>query len=121
MKKVFYFAGSMMAGTLIACSGGNQKKAAEGQAAEQAGNEVAVSYSSSLKAPESDTLNLPVDADGYITIFDGKTFNGWRGYGKDRVPGKWTIEDGCMNFTTGWSRALISSFLFLFKNILAPL
>ena len=39
MKKVFYFAGSMMAGTLIACSGGNQKKAAEGQAAEQAGNE----------------------------------------------------------------------------------
>lgn len=26
MKKVFYFAGSMMAGTLIACSGGNQKR-----------------------------------------------------------------------------------------------
>ncbi len=106
MKKVFYFAGSMMAGTLIACSGGNQKKAAEGQAAEQAGNEVAVSYSSSLKAPESDTLNLPVDADGYITIFDGKTFNGWRGYGKDRVPGKWTIEDGCIKFNgTGGGEA----------------
>ena len=41
---------------------------------------------------------MPVDADGYITIFDGKTFNGWRGYGKDRVPSKWTIEDGCIKF-----------------------
>ena len=67
---------------------------------------MAVSYSSSLKAPESDTLNLPVDADGYITIFDGKTFNGWRGYGKDRVPGKWTIEDGCIKFNgTGGGEA----------------
>ena len=45
-----------------------------------------------------DSLQLPVDADGYITIFDGKTFNGWRGYGKDRVPSKWTIEDGCIKF-----------------------
>ena len=35
---------------------------------------------------------------GYITIFDGETFNGWRGYGKDRVPSKWTIEDGCIKF-----------------------
>ena len=47
-----------------------------------------------------------MDADGYITIFDGKTFNGWRGYGKDRVPGKWTIEDGCIKFNgTGGGEA----------------
>ena len=39
-------------------------------------NEVALSYSKSLKAAETDSLQLPVDADGYITIFDGKTFNG---------------------------------------------
>ena len=48
-----------------------------------------MSYSKSLKAPETDSLNLPVDENGYITIFDGETFNGWRGYGKDRVPTKW--------------------------------
>ena len=28
---------------------------------------------SHLKAPETDSLNLPIDADGYITIFDGKS------------------------------------------------
>lgn len=57
-----------------------------------------LSYSKSLKAPETDSLALPVDKDGYITIFDGKTFNGWRGYGKDRVPSKWTIEENCIKF-----------------------
>ena len=61
-------------------------------------SKVALSYSKSLKAPETDSLNLPVDENGYITIFDGETFNGWRGYGKDRVPTKWTIEDGCIKF-----------------------
>ena len=39
-----------------------------------------------------------MDKDGYITIFDGKTFNGWRGYGKENVPSRWTIEDGCIKF-----------------------
>lgn len=57
-----------------------------------------LSYSKSLKAPETDSLALPIDKDGYITIFDGKTFNGWRGYGKDRVPSKWTIEENCIKF-----------------------
>ena len=91
MKKVFYpLACCLAAGVLVSCSG--QKKAGSAQE-EQSANEVAVSYSKSLKAAEMDSLQLPVDADGYITIFDGKTFNGWRGYGKDRVPSKWTIED----------------------------
>ena len=96
MKKVFYpLACCLAAGVLVSCSG--QKKAGSAQE-EQSANEVAVSYSKSLKAAEMDSLQLPVDADGYITIFDGKTFNGWRGYGKDRVPSKWTIEDGCIKF-----------------------
>ena len=69
-------------------------------------NEVALAYSKSLKAPETDSLKLPVDENGYITIFDGKTFDGWRGYGKDKVPAKWTIEDGCIKFNgTGGGEA----------------
>ena len=96
MKKVFYpLACCLAAGVLVSCSG--QKKSGSAQE-EQSANEVALSYSKSLKAAEMDSLQLPVDADGYITIFDGKTFNGWRGYGKDRVPSKWTIEDGCIKF-----------------------
>ncbi len=31
-------------------------------------------------------------------IFDGKTLNGWRGYGKDKAPAKWTVEDGAIKF-----------------------
>ena len=35
-------------------------------------------------------------ADDAEAIFDGKTFEGWRGYLTDHVPGAWTIEDGCI-------------------------
>ena len=91
-----------LAGTLAACGG--QKKAGNAETSEP--STVAVSYSKSLKAPETDTLMLPVDKDGYITIFDGKTFNGWRGYGKENVPSKWVIEDGCIKFNgTGGGEA----------------
>ncbi|MDD2293458.1 MAG: DUF1080 domain-containing protein [Bacteroidales bacterium] len=31
-----------------------------------------------------------------VVLFDGATFDGWRGYNKDVVPGAWTIEDGCI-------------------------
>ncbi|MDP2338847.1 MAG: DUF1080 domain-containing protein [Bacteroidota bacterium] len=33
--------------------------------------------------------------EGWKLLFDGKTFNGWRGLGRDHVPnGLWEIEDG---------------------------
>jgi len=33
--------------------------------------------------------------EGWRLLFDGKTFNGWRGLGRDHVPnGMWVIEDG---------------------------
>lgn len=35
-------------------------------------------------------------ADGWILMFDGKTSDGWRGYGKDHFPAGWTIEDGTL-------------------------
>ena len=104
MKKVFYpLACCLIGGALASCGGGNKNAQA---AADETPATAAVSYSKSLKAPETDTLNLPIDKDGYIVIFDGKTFNGWRGYGKDKVPGKWVIEDGCIKFNgTGGGEA----------------
>ena len=83
MKKVFYPLACLAAGALVACGG---QKSGSAQADQP--NEVALAYSKSLKAPETDSLKLPVDENGYITIFDGKTFDGWRGYGKDKVPAK---------------------------------
>lgn len=41
---------------------------------------------------------LPIDGKGYITIFNGQNFDGWRGYGKSYVPSKWKVEDGCITF-----------------------
>ena len=35
------------------------------------------------------------EADGWRLLFDGKSFNGWRGLGRDHVPdAHWKIEDG---------------------------
>ena len=31
-------------------------------------------------------------------LFDGTSLDGWRGYGKDHVPARWVIEDGCLKF-----------------------
>jgi hypothetical protein len=50
-----------------------------------------------IEKQEVDLSGFQVDKDGYVVIFDG-TFNGWRGYGKDNVPGKWVIEDGAIKF-----------------------
>lgn len=36
-------------------------------------------------------------ADGWRLLFDGQTFSGWRGLGRDHVPeAHWKIEDGCI-------------------------
>lgn len=107
MKKVFYsLACCMLAGSFVACGGGKKAQSDAEATDSTATSTVKLSISKSLKAPETDSIAFPVDKDGYITIFDGKTFNGWRGYGKDKVPGKWVIEDGCIKFNgTGGGEA----------------
>ena len=34
---------------------------------------------------------------GWKSLFDGKTFNGWRGFHQDKVPVGWIIEDNCIS------------------------
>lgn len=103
MKSIFYsLIYVTLAGSLTACGESGKKNNTQ----EEVASTQILSYSKSLKAAELDSLSFPVDENGYITIFDGKTFNGWRGYGKDKVPGKWTIEDGCIKFNgTGGGEA----------------
>ena len=43
-----------------------------------------------------DIASFPKDKDGYIVLFDGKTLNGWRGYGMDNAPKSWTVQDGAI-------------------------
>ena len=61
MKKVFYPLACLAAGALVACGG---QKSGSAQADQP--NEVALAYSKSLKAPETDSLKLPVDENGCI-------------------------------------------------------
>lgn len=47
--------------------------------------------------PKAENVELPqADADGWISLFDGKTFNGW--YGDPKV---WRVVDGCISGKAG--------------------
>jgi hypothetical protein len=67
-----------------------------------------------VEKPQVDISKLPKDADGFITIFDGKTFNGWREYNKDKVSGEWTIDNGAIKSTYFGFECLL--FAHKFKN-----
>ena len=71
MKKVMVMA--LAAAALVSCGNAPQKKAAEAAA--------------------------EVEDPNTIVLFDGTSLDGWRGYNKDHVPSRWTIEDGCLKFS----------------------
>lgn len=35
-------------------------------------------------------------ADGWVLLFDGKSLEGWRGYGMDKAPEAWSVVDGTL-------------------------
>lgn len=78
--------------SLSSCKNGS-KKAAEGTAEANAQEYTVV------EKEQVDLAQFPQDADGYYVIFDGTSTNGWRGYGKDALPSRWSIEDGCLKFS----------------------
>lgn len=41
-------------------------------------------------------LSKKEENSGWRLLFDGKSFNGWRGFHSDKVPAGWAIEDGCI-------------------------
>ena len=49
--------------------------------------------------PEVDLAAFPLDEEGYHVIFNGnEKMQGWRGYGKEGIPSRWIVEDGCIKF-----------------------
>ena len=94
-KSVLFTTCIALTATLAACGGQSGKKAktAEVEAETKASPEYTV-----IEKEQVDLASFPKDKDGYYVIFDGKTFNGWRGYGKDHVPSRWTIDNGAIKF-----------------------
>ncbi|MDR1883931.1 MAG: DUF1080 domain-containing protein [Prevotella sp.] len=106
MKKIIYSLGCfVIASTVVAC-GGNKKEKADKEENKEAETVQLAIYTQPLKDSVQTEELFAIDKDGYISIFDGTSFKGWRGYGKDKVPGKWVIDDGAIKFNgTGGGEA----------------
>lgn len=58
---------------------------------------------------ESVVKEVIIDTDdqndkGWVSLFDGKTFDGWHNYKTDSISDEWQIEDGAMVFTPNEDR-----------------
>lgn len=96
MKKTVLFASAVFCVAMASCSGNKAAKTEEAAAA--ADSVPAVTYTT-LDKEQVDLSAFPQDKDGYYVIFDGKTLNGFRGYGRDTIPARWTVEDGAIKFS----------------------
>ena len=104
MTKTLYTLSVIAMAAAVASCGSKTKAPAEivfeqGETVEtKVANEGAPEYIR-VDKPQVDLASVPVDKDGYYVLFDGTSLNGWRGYGKDNVPSRWTVEDGCIKFS----------------------
>ena len=95
MKKSVLFAGAAALMMCFAsCNGG---KKAETTPVEEPAAEAAAPEYKLLDLPTVDLSTFPKDNDGWITLFDGKTLNGWRGYDREDVPAAWVVDDGAIH------------------------
>ena len=101
MKKTILITG---AAAMLVTSCGNNKKCSCGcgdcicpqDSAAIAAKATRGEYKIADKA-QTDISNYPVDEEGYIVLFDGKTLDGWRGYGMDAAPASWNVDDGAIH------------------------
>jgi len=108
MKKIGYFLCIALMGALVACGGGKKSGPDLSKAAEPweaiTIETVETVVPATADCPEYTLLDktqyclskFAMDKDGYYILFDGETFNGWRGYGRDDMPAKWIIDEGAI-------------------------
>lgn len=60
-----------------------------------------LTYSVAPGGEQTAVAAFPIDEEGYTVIFDGANTTGWRGFGKDHIPSKWTVQDSCLHFAAG--------------------
>jgi hypothetical protein len=95
MKKTVLLAIAAVGMCYFTSCGG--KKAEQAPAEETVTAEAGVpEYTLAEGLPTVDLADFPVDADGWITLFDGTSLKGWRGYNKAELPAEWIIQDGTL-------------------------
>ena len=57
--------------------------------------------SSDTEAAKNKSVTDNQDDDAWISLFDGTSFDNWRGYLMDTMAPGWTIEEGTMAYTPG--------------------
>ena len=106
MKKTFIFGAAFAA--LVACGGPKAQERVIGEVSYEGElTEVAMTPTTPncpeyvvVNRPQVKLEDFPMDADGFYVIFNGnEKMQGWRGYGKDNIPSRWSVEDGCIKFT----------------------
>lgn len=93
MKKMLYPALAALA--LTACGGNANKTAADST---DVANDSVPAYTV-MEMNQVDLASYPQDEEGYYVIFNGKNLDGWRGYGRDTVPARWTIDGEALKFS----------------------
>ena len=96
-KSVLFISAALMMCYFTSCGGGKKTDEAAADATTEAETEAAVPEYKLLDLPTVDLSTFPKDADGWITMFDGKTLNGWRGYDRTDVPNAWEVNDGAIH------------------------
>ena len=89
----------LLSGFMAACGGSSKNTESSNTNMDE--NKTAESKLPEYRALDKPQVNLSefkTDKDGYIILFDGTDMKGWRGYGKDNVPGKWTVDNGAIKF-----------------------
>lgn len=96
MRKIIYsFASLLISASLMSCTGGAKKTEGEEVTTAEDGGTPAYTV---VEKPKVNLSDFKTDNEGYVVIFNGEDFTGWRGYGKDVVPGKWTVDEGAIKF-----------------------
>ncbi|MDR0995599.1 MAG: DUF1080 domain-containing protein [Tannerella sp.] len=89
---------------LAACNGNKKAEQQKQQTPAAAAQPAATAKADSVPAyklmeglPQTDISKYKADKEGYISLFDGKTLTGWRGYDKATVPGAWSVDKGAIH------------------------
>ncbi|WP_417458100.1 3-keto-disaccharide hydrolase [Kordiimonas sp.] len=69
---------------------------------------MALALNTAILADTPNTLSEHEKAAGWQLLFDGKTTDGWRSYGKPELSAEWHVEDGTLTFTPGKAGDIIT-------------